>query len=86
LCIHAEIKYDGYLQKEQFEAEKALRYSNLLIPAQLDYVNMPGLTKELQQKLMYYRPQSIAQAQLIPGMTPAAISILIFQSRSKVEI
>jgi tRNA uridine 5-carboxymethylaminomethyl modification enzyme len=85
LCIHAEIKYDGYLQKEQFEAEKALRYSNLLIPAQLEYTNMPGLTKELQQKLIHYRPQSIAQAQLIPGMTPAAISILIFQSRSKID-
>jgi tRNA uridine 5-carboxymethylaminomethyl modification enzyme len=85
LCIHAEIKYDGYLQKEQLEVEKALRYSNLIIPAQLEYTNMPGLTKELQQKLMHYRPQSIAQAQLIPGMTPAAISILIFQSRSKIE-
>jgi len=43
---------------------------------------LPGLTRELQNKLEYFRPQSIAQAQLIPGITPAAISILIFQTRS----
>jgi len=82
LCIHAEIKYDGYLQKEVLEAEKALRYQELVIPEMIDYDNMPGLTKELAQKLKHYKPGSIAQAQLIQGMTPAAISILIFQIRT----
>ncbi len=81
LNIHAQIKYAGYLHKEQLEAEKAIRYQNLIIPDTIDYAGMQGLTKELQQKLMHYKPATIAQAQLIPGMTPAAISILIFQVR-----
>jgi len=58
-CIHAEIKYDGYIRKEQQEIEKML---------------------------IRYRPKTIAQAQLIPGMTPAAISILIFQTRKKKKV
>lgn len=82
LCIHAQIRYEGYLEKEQQEVEKAARFSKLLIPAELDYEGLPGLTRELQQKLKAVRPRSIEQAQLIPGMTPAAISILIFQIRN----
>lgn len=81
LCVHAEIKYAGYLAKEAAEADKAMRYQQLAIPADFDYVAIPGLSKELQAKLQQYRPATIAQAQLIQGMTPAAISILIFQLR-----
>ena len=57
-------------------------YQDMNIPAQLSYDGLPGLTRELQNKLAHFRPQSIAQAQLIPGITPAAISILIFQTRN----
>lgn len=81
LCIHAQIRYAGYLEKELKEVEKTQKYQDLLIPESLVIDNMPGLTKELQQKLLYHKPATIAQAQLIPGMTPAAISILIFQLR-----
>ncbi|MBD3231626.1 tRNA uridine-5-carboxymethylaminomethyl(34) synthesis enzyme MnmG [Candidatus Dependentiae bacterium] len=81
LCIHAEIRYDGYLEKERKEAEKVLQFQNLKIPENIKYSNMPGLSVELQQKLNYHQPKTIAQAQLIPGMTPAAISILIFKSK-----
>jgi len=81
LCIHAEIKYEGYLDKERREVEKIERYQSLKIPAFFSYKDVPGLSKELQQKLGFLKPNSIAQAQLIPGMTPAAISILIFQVR-----
>jgi tRNA uridine 5-carboxymethylaminomethyl modification enzyme len=81
LCIHAQIKYDGYIQKEKNEAAKTIKYQNLKIPNNIVYAQMPGLSVELQQKLNQYKPKTIAQAQLIPGMTPAAISILIFQSR-----
>jgi len=81
LSIHAEIKYDGYLQKEVLEAEKAVRYQEMILPDNFNYIDLPGLTKELQQKLTFYKPRTIAQAQLIQGMTPAAISILIFSVR-----
>lgn len=82
LCIHAEIKYEGYLKKEQLEVDKALRYQSLDI-TNLDIASVEGLNKEMQEKLRRYKPATIAQAQLIPGMTPATISILIFRSREQ---
>jgi tRNA uridine 5-carboxymethylaminomethyl modification enzyme len=81
LSIHAEIRYHGYVEKERREVEKAERFSQMQLPSDLDYNNMSGLTREIQQKLIKFKPQTIAQAQLIPGMTPAAISILIFNTR-----
>lgn len=81
LCIHAEIRYHGYIEKENKEAEKTVKFADLVIPEKIEYKDMPGITRELQQKLIKYKPGTIAQAQLIPGMTPAAISILIFQTR-----
>lgn len=81
LCIHAEIKYDGYLQKELLEVEKMIRYQNMVIPDNFNYVGIAGLSKELQHKLTQHKPKTIAQAQLIQGMTPAAISVLIFTIR-----
>ncbi len=80
LSIHAEIKYEGYLKKEQLEVDKALRYQNLDI-TELDVSTVESLNKEMQEKLKKYKPKTIAQAELIPGMTPATISILIFRAR-----
>lgn len=82
LATHADIRYTGYIEKEYQEAEKIERYQGLLLPALLDYSNMPGLTREIQQKLSFHKPKTISEAQLIPGMTPAAISILIFQTKN----
>lgn len=79
--IFAEIKYEEYLKREQKEVEKAGKYKNLIIPATIDYTNIPGLSKELQEKLIKHQPGTLAQALLIPGMTPAAISLLIFKCR-----
>ncbi|MCF7799766.1 tRNA uridine-5-carboxymethylaminomethyl(34) synthesis enzyme MnmG [Candidatus Babeliales bacterium] len=81
LCIHAHIRYSGYIEKEEREIEKTIKFQNLEIPANIIFDKIPGLSIEMQQKLKYHKPKSIAQAQLIPGMTPAAISILIFQIR-----
>ncbi len=85
LSVHAQVKYAGYLEKELIEVDKAVRYQQLIIPASFDYAALPGLSNELQSKLRHYGPKNIAQAQLIPGMTPAAISILIFQLRMCAE-
>lgn len=81
VSIYAELLYGPYLKREQREIEKSLQYKNLLIPENFDYKGVPGLSIELQQKLTKYRPKNIAQATLISGMTPAAISLLIFKSR-----
>ncbi len=79
--IQAEIHYEPYLKREEKESEKARYYQSLEIPHDFPIVNLPGLSKELQQKIGKHRPQTIAQAALIPGMTPAALSLLIFKIR-----
>jgi tRNA uridine 5-carboxymethylaminomethyl modification enzyme len=79
--IWAEIKYQEYIKREDKEIEKAKKYRNTPIPSDLQIKDLPGLSKELQEKLEQYKPTNIAQANLIPGMTPAAISLLIFKIR-----
>ncbi|HTM06411.1 MAG TPA: tRNA uridine-5-carboxymethylaminomethyl(34) synthesis enzyme MnmG [Patescibacteria group bacterium] len=79
--IHAEILYGPYLEREELEVKKTLQYKHMHIPTAVDFNGMPGLSKELQQKLTLHKPTTIAQAALIPGMTPAAISLLIFKIR-----
>ncbi|MDR3647222.1 MAG: tRNA uridine-5-carboxymethylaminomethyl(34) synthesis enzyme MnmG [Candidatus Babeliales bacterium] len=81
LSIYAEVKYFDYLKRETLEIEKAQKYRMLIIPKDFDFKNMPGLSKELQEKLLLHAPENIAQAMLIQGMTPAAISLLIFRVR-----
>lgn len=79
--IFAELKYEPYLKREQKEIQKAQQYSKMLLPQGLDFTTMPGLSKELQEKLLRHKPATIAQATLIQGMTPAAISLLIFKAK-----
>ncbi len=79
--IHAELLYGPYLKREEREIEKTHYYQQLAIPEDFDYRDIPGLSKELQQKLTQFKPKTIAQAALIQGMTPAAISLLIFKVR-----
>jgi len=80
--VHAEIRYEPYLKREEKEAQKFDLYKSLAIPAEFAYRGLPGLSKELQEKLQRHRPATIAQAGLIPGMTPAALSVLIFKIRN----
>lgn len=80
-AIYAEVRYNPYLKREQYEIEKTKKYQTLELPDDLDYRAIDGLSKELQGKLVYHKPKTIAQATLISGMTPAAISLLIFKTR-----
>jgi len=81
--IYADVRYEPYIKREEKEVEKSKTHRELIIPATLDYEQMPGLSKELQQKLTKHKPATIAQAALIPGITPAALSLLIFRIREK---
>lgn len=83
LAIHAQIRYDGYIEKEEREVVKSKKHQELIIPEDFNYKNVPGLSIELQQKLSKHKPATIAQAHLIQGMTPAAISLLIFMLRQQ---
>jgi len=81
--VHSEIRYEPYITREKQEIKKTAHFKDLVIPAQFSYFDMPGLSKELQQKLTKHQPQTIAHAALIPGMTPAAVSLLIFRIKQK---
>lgn len=77
--VYAEILYAPYKKRELKEIEKNEIHQALEIPADFAYQGMPGLSRELQEKLIRFAPKTIAQASLIQGMTPASISLLIFR-------
>ncbi|MFL6591985.1 MAG: tRNA uridine-5-carboxymethylaminomethyl(34) synthesis enzyme MnmG [Luteimonas sp.] len=70
-------KYSGYLQRQHDEIARQQRHETLSIPPGFDYAAVRGLSSEVRQKLERVRPETIGQAQRIPGMTPAAISLLL---------
>ena len=73
LQLYAHVRYEGYIAREEAEVAKMKTFSQLAIPDDFSYQGIDGLSFELQQKLAHHRPRAISQAQLIPGMTPAAI-------------
>lgn len=77
--IQAHIKYEPYLKREEQEVQKLIKHQQMNLPVSFEYTNMAGLSAELQHKLSKVRPATIAQAGLISGMTPAALSFLILQ-------
>jgi tRNA uridine 5-carboxymethylaminomethyl modification enzyme len=76
-AIEAEVKYEGYLTRQEKEIEKLLRMDKLRVPEEIDFGRVPGLTKEVTDKLDKFRPKTIGQARKIAGITPAAIINLI---------
>ena len=70
-------KYSGYLDRQRDEIARQQRQETTTIPAAFDYVAVHGLSAEARQKLERVRPETVGQAQRIPGMTPAAISLLL---------
>jgi len=80
--VETVVKYQGYLERQQGDAGRLRRYEALEIPLDFDYHDVAGLSSELQQKLSERRPRTLGQASRIPGMTPAARSILMILLRS----
>ncbi|MBL4819832.1 MAG: tRNA uridine-5-carboxymethylaminomethyl(34) synthesis enzyme MnmG [Gammaproteobacteria bacterium] len=72
-----QIKYQGYINRQQNEIEKLKTQEDTLLPEDFNYLQMQGLSNELKQKLDCSRPENIGRASRIPGMTPAAISLLL---------
>ena len=75
--VEIQVKYEGYIARQQEEIEKHLRNENTLLPADLDYSLVSGLSNEVIAKLNDHKPSSMGQASRISGITPAAISILL---------
>ena len=75
--VEIQAKYQGYIDRQQAEVDKALSQESLSIPLTMDYVAVRGLSIEVRQRLEQVRPQTLGQASRVQGVTPAAISLLL---------
>ena len=75
--VEIQAKYEGYVERQREEIARRGRYETMLLPCDLDYQSVRGLSIEVQQKLQQHRPETIGQASRISGITPAAISLLL---------
>ena len=74
--IEVELKYAGYVRRQQDAVERFKRLEDTRIPDDLDYHIVPGLSREACERLTHVRPLSLGQAARVPGITPAAVSLL----------
>jgi len=75
--VEIQEKYSGYIKRQAVEIARVRRYEETLLPHDMDYSQVSGFSNEVCQKLMEHRPSTVGQASRIPGMTPAAISLLL---------
>ena len=81
--VEIHTKYAGYIERQQDEIDKLRQNEQTLLPEDLDYAALNGLSKEISQKLASIRPQTLGQASRIPGVTPAAISLLLIHLKKR---
>jgi len=75
--VEIQAKYSGYIVRQQAEVERREAQGSLKLPGDLDYAQVRGLSREVQQKLNRFKPETIGQAARLQGVTPAAISLLL---------
>ena len=75
--VAIQAKYAGYIDRQQSDIERLRRYENTILAVELDYSVVDGLSNEVKQKLSEARPETLARAGRIPGVTPAAVSLLL---------
>ena len=74
--IEIQARYSGYIERQETEIARNLHYEKATLPSDIDFNQVSGLSNEVIQKLSEHKPHSLGQASRIPGMTPAAISLL----------
>jgi tRNA uridine 5-carboxymethylaminomethyl modification enzyme len=83
LQVEVQAKYSGYLKRQSDEIERAARNEELRLPADIDYTQVGGLSNEARQRLCDVRPETLGQAARIPGLTPAAVSLLFVHLKKR---
>jgi tRNA uridine 5-carboxymethylaminomethyl modification enzyme len=83
LQVEVQAKYSGYLKRQSEEIDRQQRHEELLLPADIDYREVSGLSNESRQQLCDVRPQTLGQAARIPGLTPAAVSLLLVHLKKR---
>ncbi len=81
--VAVQAKYSGYIDRQQMEINKTQRYHHYKLSVDMDYKQVSGLSNEVSEKLNSQKPQTLGQASRIPGMTPAAISLLLVHMKKK---
>ncbi|WKJ90642.1 tRNA uridine-5-carboxymethylaminomethyl(34) synthesis enzyme MnmG [Methylomonas montana] len=81
--VAIQAKYAGYIDRQQTEINRTQRYEHLKLPENVDYSLVSGLSNEVSEKLKKQRPETLGQASRIPGITPAAISLLLVHLKKK---
>ena len=81
--LETDCKYEGYVQRQQEEVVRSIRWENVAIPPDLDYGEMAGLSTEVRQRLDRQRPLTVGEASRIPGVTPAAVSLLMIHVKRR---
>lgn len=81
--VEIEIKYEGYISRQTDEIERLRRNEHTALPVDLDYDAIGGLSNEIKQKLKTVRPETVAQASRIQGVTPAAVSQLLVHLKKR---
>ncbi len=81
--VAIQAKYAGYIDRQQNEINRARRYDHLRLPQWLEYSRVPGLSSEVSEKLQRHQPETLGQASRIPGVTPAAVSLLLVYTVGK---
>ena len=81
--VEVQIKYKGYIDRQLLEVERLKSNERVILPIDMDYSQLSGLSNEVKQKLTEVRPTTLGQAARIPGITPAAISLLLIHLKKK---
>lgn len=81
--VEIHTKYAGYIERQQDEIERLRQSENTRLPEDLDYQTLNGLSNEIKHKLAEVRPQTLGQASRIPGVTPAAVSLLLIHLKKR---
>lgn len=81
--LEVQAKYAGYIARQQGEIDKQRANESVLLPEDLDYTNVRGLSSEVREKFQRHRPETLGQAGRIPGVTPAAISLLLIHLKKR---
>jgi tRNA uridine 5-carboxymethylaminomethyl modification enzyme len=83
LQVEVQAKYSGYLKRQTQEIDRQVRSEQLRLPADIDYDHVQGLSNEARQRLRDVRPETLGQASRIPGLTPAAVSLLLVHLKKR---
>jgi tRNA uridine 5-carboxymethylaminomethyl modification enzyme len=81
--VEIQAKYAGYIERQREEIERQRRHAQMALPPDLDYAEVRGLSREVREKLNRHQPRTLGQAGRIPGVTPAAVSLLLIHLKRR---